>query len=186
MDKTLIDSMYDDFCHIVDILGDQEISLKLRAEENFTKTLLLASASYFENSITSDLKGFTAKHSQNNLLLTQFLENKAICRQYHQFFNWEAKNANQFFGLFGEEFKNYMKDKIKKDSDLQESIEAFMEIGSARNRLVHQNFASFTLEKTIHEVYKTHQKAVNFVTQLNSFMDDFCCTTMNNNPTHSL
>ena len=43
------------------------------------------------------------------------------------------------------------------------AIEAFLEIGRERNRLVHQNFGTFTLEKTSKEIYDTYRSAVEFV-----------------------
>jgi hypothetical protein len=36
---------------------------------------------------------------------------------------------------------------------LAEAVEAFMAIGSERNRLVHQDYASFPVEKTLDEIY---------------------------------
>ena len=41
-----------------------------------------------------------------------------------------------------------MKARVKAEAQLDESIRAFLEIGRERNRLVHQNYGMFTLEKT--------------------------------------
>ena len=41
--------------------------------------------------------------------------------------------------------------------------QAFMEIGRDRNRLVHQNFGSFSLEKTSSEIYDAFRLATKFV-----------------------
>jgi hypothetical protein len=50
-----------------------------------------------------------------------------------------------------------------KCNELENSIKSFMEIGSSRNRLVHQDYGSFTLEKTSDEVYASYNSALRFV-----------------------
>ena len=47
--------------------------------------------------------------------------------------------------------------------ELQLSIKAFLEVGRERNRLVHQNFASFVLEKTAAEIFELYEHALYFV-----------------------
>ena len=47
--------------------------------------------------------------------------------------------------------------------ELKQSIKAFLEIGNVRNQLVHQNFASFSLEKTAAEIYALYKCALYFV-----------------------
>jgi hypothetical protein len=67
---------------------------------------------------------------------------------------------NSFLGLFGKEFLEMAKRKIKLDSELQEGIVSFLKIGRLRNELVHQNFASHNLELTLDEIYFMHQSAL--------------------------
>lgn len=164
MTVTIVDSLYGDFQDLIKNL-DQTADLSLRntAEDTFRKALLLASASYFEDKIISDLIFYFNETSSNNQIATEFLKNKAISRQYHTFFDWEKQNANSFFGLFGESFKNFMKDEVRKNADLNESIKAFLEIGNDRNRLIHGNYGNFSLEKTANEIFISYQKALLFV-----------------------
>ena len=56
-----------------------------------------------------------------------------------------------------------MEREVKKDNDLKSSIQAFLEIGLARNRLVHQNFGSYSLEKNSEDVNELHKIAMRFV-----------------------
>ena len=56
-----------------------------------------------------------------------------------------------------------MKEIVNKDTDLSSSISAFIEIGRERNRLIHQDFASFSLEKTSDEIYVLYRTALRFV-----------------------
>ena len=111
--------------------------------------------------------------SNGNLLIEEFVNNKAISRQYHTLFQWESGNANSFFGLFGSDFKTYMKKKVKEDDVIADSIKAFLEVGNDRNRLVHQNFGAFTLDKDAKEIFELYQKARPFVEGLSSLMSDF-------------
>jgi hypothetical protein len=97
------------------------------------------------------------------MLVENFVVNKAISRQYHTWFAWTGSNANQFFALFGPDFKQTMINKIKKSDQLQNSIRAFLELGGERNKLVHQNYAVFQLEKTLDEIYQLYQSANEFV-----------------------
>lgn len=53
--------------------------------------------------------------------------------------------------------------RIKGDEELKESMQAFLEIGNERNKLVHQNYAAFPMEKTLEEIYKLYQCAFKFV-----------------------
>ncbi|MBI1925406.1 hypothetical protein HYR99_14285 [Candidatus Poribacteria bacterium] len=164
MNETVVDRLYNEFQYLVSYLDrGGEISLRNTADENFRKALLLAAASYFERRICDDLLVFFNEMSSQNLLLVEFVKNKAISRQYHTFFQWELRNANQFFGLFGDSFKIFMGKEVKGDEELDEAIKAFLEIGNERNRLVHQDFGTFFLEKTVDEIYQRYKTALRFV-----------------------
>lgn len=98
-----------------------------------------------------------------NLFLTFcFVDNKAVKRQYHTFFNWDGKNANQFFGLFGDTFKRRAREEIQTKS-LDDAEVAFMSIGQERNRLVHQNYIEAQINDTFEEIYIKYEKACDFV-----------------------
>jgi hypothetical protein len=56
--------------------------------------------------------------------------------------------------------------KTKASEELTESIKAFLELGNERNRMVHQDFASFPLDKTLDEIYHLYQKGLFFVENL--------------------
>ena len=66
-----------------------------------------------------------------------------------------------------------MKQKIKNDNELAASIRAFLELGNDRNRLVHQDFASFPLEKTSNEIYDLFRKAMIFVDAFPTSLREF-------------
>ncbi|WP_051190516.1 HEPN domain-containing protein [Kaistella palustris] len=110
-------------------------------------------------------KYFDSKNSES-ICIKEFLVNEGLKRQYHTLIDWESKNANPFFALFGQEFKKFMNVKVSEDGNLKESIISFIELGNERNRLVHQNFGSYSIEKTLEEILNSYQKSLLFVESL--------------------
>lgn len=173
--QTVVDKLYNDFNDLVAFLDEgREISLRSTADENFRKTLLLTVASYFEHRITEDLSVFFDEYSSQNELIGSFLRNKAIYRQYHTLFSWKDTNANAFFGLFGEVFKQYMREEVRSDIALNQAVKAFLELGLDRNRLVHGNFGSFALEKTSKEIFDQYRQALVFVEAMPKYLRKYC------------
>jgi len=165
----IVEGRYKEFKEIIDYLeSNKEISLKTVADNDLKKVLLLSAASYFEHEIKEIILDFVEKNSANPIIKS-FVKNKAVERQYHTYFNWkEAKNANTFFSLFGEEFKNQAEEDVKANSELKKSIQDFLEIGKLRNQLVHGNFAVFPIEKTVEEIYELYCSAYQFIHYLSS------------------
>src|SRR5688500_1184271 len=105
MAETIVDKLYADFRELALFLEtNSEPSFQSLVDEQFRKSLLLAAASYFEDRVTGSLLEFFEGASNNNKLIAEFIKNQGISRKYHTLFNWDAKNANQFFGLFGDHF----------------------------------------------------------------------------------
>ncbi|MCB2261540.1 MAG: hypothetical protein LGR52_01135 [Candidatus Thiosymbion ectosymbiont of Robbea hypermnestra] len=168
--ETIVEQLHEQFLDIVDQIDDREITLRLTAEEIFRKSLLLSAASYFETRIMESLMDIVSSSTDGNLLIEEFVRNKALSRQYHTLFQWGAGNANAFFGLFGVGFQSYMKKKVGEQEGMSESIRAFLEIGHERNQLVHQNYGTFVLEKNAKEIYESYLKARLFVEALKDLM----------------
>ncbi len=162
---TIIDQQYESGNSLVEYLkNQQQITFFNEAENNFRKTILLSSASYFEKEISETVIEFAKSHTDNNELVISIIKQKAVSRQYHTYFDWDkATNANKFFSLFGEDFKNKMIKKVKDDPILDKSIKSFLEIGQERNKMVHQNFAEIVIDKTAEEIYKLYQDSIYFI-----------------------
>ena len=97
MTDYLIEKLYSDNKALSEYLLRQgELSFRADVDNNFKKVLLLAVASYLEKQITEILTNFSSKASDGCDPLVCFVENKAIKRQYYTYFNWEAKNVNNF------------------------------------------------------------------------------------------
>ena len=60
-----------------------------------------------------------------------------------------------------------------RSSMAQQAIVSFLELGNERNRLVHQDYATFQMEKTLEkEVYELYRQALTFVESLPTAMKD--------------
>ncbi|PHM06549.1 HEPN domain-containing protein, partial [Nostoc sp. 'Peltigera malacea cyanobiont' DB3992] len=162
--QSIVDRIYQDNLDLLKFLEDKnEPSFMVQFNTVFTKTLLLSAASYFEHEICRMVQTFIEYKTQNDECIVSIVKQKAIERQYHTYFDWEGRNANKFFSLFGKTFKeNRLKD-VKEDTNLDSAIKSFLELGNERNKLVHQNFADCTIEKTAEEVYKLYQQATLFI-----------------------
>jgi hypothetical protein len=91
------------------------------------------------------------------------IEQKAVARQYHTYFDWEGRNANRFFALFGTNFRDAARALVQKDDALDGSIRAFLELGNTRNRLVHLNYITFDVDKTPEDMMALFRSALGFV-----------------------
>jgi len=163
----LVDSLKQEHDAIVQFLREQgEPSFVIAMESTASKVLLLAGASHLEQELQQVLSDFYDEVTQSNPRAVEFVMNKAVKRQFHTYFKWDSANANEFFGLFGVEFKNLVLQLLTKDVELESNIRSFVQLGALRNQLVHQNYAAFTLDMTAEEVFKLYQRASGFVHRL--------------------
>jgi len=171
---TPIDRIYKELGGAIEALRKSgEVSALVVVEDHARKALLLSVASHFEHKLTGHLKKLSSM--TKSALLTEFVIRKAITRQYHTLFKWEGKNANSFFALFGSDFKQRMEVKVKADTALDNSIKAFLELGLLRNQLVHNDYATFSLEKTSDEIYHLYRAALHFVDSLPDWFSESSC-----------
>lgn len=143
------------------------ISEDVEVQDHYRKILLLSCASFYESEITSVIRQFVKANSTNDMVY-EFLNSKAIERQYHTYFDWKntSANINSFLGLFGNQFKQQISSELKERDDLQKCVKAFIEIGRERNKMVHENFLEYNLEKTFDEIILLHNEALDFISFL--------------------
>ena len=158
---------------LVAFLPESEVSLRASADAAFRKTLLLSAASYFEVRMSEIVINAFVEATNDSDALVEFVRAKAVNRRYHDWFDWDKKNANQFFGAFGSRFRSFMETRVKGSETRAESIRAFMEMGDLRNRLIHRNFASFPLDKTVAEIFEMYQKASGFVNEFRADIGEY-------------
>ena len=157
-----VDRLHSEFQSLV-LLLEHEPSLRVTADDNFRKSILLSAASYFEFTLSETVQSFALEASNASELIGALVKSKVIDRQYHKWFDWDRSNANTFYRLFGVKFYEFMKTKHASEEWLDSAVRAFLELGRSRNSLVHGNFAAFTLEKTAAEIYDSYKVALRFV-----------------------
>jgi arsenate reductase-like glutaredoxin family protein len=163
--KTVINVLIERHNRIRNFLEEKgELSLKIDSDDEFRKVLVLSISSYFESEITNALLNLARSTGSEEIV--SLIKAKAISRQYHSLFAWEAKNINHFLKLLGDSFKEAVSTEISKNNRLGEGARAFLELGRKRNELVHENFASFPIEWTTEEIAKYYQVAFEFVQYL--------------------
>lgn len=167
--QTVITRLMEEHNALIEQLPAREVSIKANAAASFRKTLLLSAASYFEVRMSDAVTDAFSEATDHSDALVGFVRSKAIERRYHDWFDWNARNANRFFSAFGSGFRSFMQERTEGVGSRQESIRAFLEIGKLRNQLVHENFASYYLDKTVDEIYQLYEKAIDFV---DAFLDD--------------
>ena len=142
-------------------------------DENFRKLLLIAAASYFEKRLSEAVIELAEKVTSEEHVVVYLIRRVAIERQYHTWFDWKVQNANRFFSIFGDNFKTFAQGMVSENETINKSISDFMEIGRERNRIVHEDFSSFFMEKTFDEINDLYLSAKIFVDWFPRVMEEF-------------
>ena len=148
------------------LLDHGEVTVASYIDGVYKKVLLLSVASYFEAKISSAVIELAKIMSGSDPRIANLIEKKVISRQYHTLFNWEGKNTNSFFSLFGEETKNKTRAYIDGNDEIKAAELDFLELGNLRNLLVHKNFSEYDVNNTVDEIYKMYRSASKFVEYL--------------------
>jgi hypothetical protein len=163
-DPSFIDAFYQRHVEMHRYLMAQgEVSFASDLNTTFTRSLVLAIASYFEHELTAIMREVPVKHAAGNPFITAMLEKHVIAFKYHTWFDWKDLKAGNFFALFGPDFKKAVEAKLKTSAADAEALMAFLQVGSLRNRLVHQNYVQFDITKTPEELHKEFHKALRFM-----------------------
>lgn len=142
--------------------GAEEYSLLNVYQTDLPKVMIVAAASNFEVTITNHIEEFFVSTSSHPTA-AQFVKNKALFRSYHQLFDWKGANATMFAKFFGAQCAALLKEQIVANDWLEQSIRDFVELGRARNELVHGDYASYSPSLTVVEVQVKYKSATKFV-----------------------
>jgi hypothetical protein len=137
-----------------------------------TKVLLLSAASFFEKAVCDAILN-TALEAGTRPPIATFIQKQALERKYHNLFDWKVSNINSFFGLFGVNCKEELVQLVRRDN-LEGAVRDFIYINSQRNKLVHGNFAAYSLEATFEEVWGKFENAKRLVDWLPNQLRDLC------------
>jgi len=80
----------------------------------------------------------------------------------------ECLDFQRPLSLPGENFKIETSREIDGSAELTRAAQAFIELGSIRNRIVHQNYAAFIGNKSSEEVFVLFQRAEEFIAFIES------------------
>ena len=170
-DATPVDELYQDFQELIGKVDVLDLSLQTTLRITFSKSLLMAVAGYFEDQVQSQVIGFVRNSTSGNELVEQLVLRRSFGRHYSALFTWDAKNANTFFRHFGDAFYQSMNRYANEHSEYQEAVRSFLEIGNTRNELAHENYAQFSLDKTMEEIYASYKIALRFVDSIGSHLE---------------
>lgn len=168
---TVVDSVYQDSVSVLETLKE-DLSLSTFANDHLRKLVLLSAASHFEHELSEAMVAFARISSGGHEGIVSLVRAKAVERQYHTWFDWKNKSANSFYRMLGDQLGGRMKEEIKQDENLKTAERAFLELGSLRNQLVHQNFAVFPLDKTTEEVFQLYQSACRYVAAVVGYLEN--------------
>jgi hypothetical protein len=168
---TIIDSLYSDTLQLLTLL-QSDLSLQSFANNNLRKVLLLSAASWFEVRISAAMECFATIHSEGHPGIESIIKKKAIDRQYHTYFDWKSEKPGPFYALFGDVCGGQLKQLVVGNIKLKDALDAFLELGSVRNELVHENFAAFPFDKTAEEVHSLYERAETFVVFVETKLKD--------------
>ena len=161
MEATVVDRLHGEFSELLKFVA-ADMSLQNIANDQCRKGLLLSVASHFEHVITTVVTEWVERLTPYNAHVVEFVRKKGISYQYHTWFDWKRRDVGAFSGLLGAPVKDFFKEQWKGNVEAEESLRDFLELGESRNRLVHQDFGTFTLEKTTDDIYLLYQSARRF------------------------
>lgn len=145
---------------LVSASGDMSLWVDLNAV--FVKALIIAAASEFEVSLSKMILEYVVERAARDEAVVSLVKNKVLERQFHTFFQWDGKNVNGFFGLFGSGVRARA-DEAMRESDFRRAVESFLQIGARRNLLAHNNFAVQELDWSIDDVVERYTHGRRFV-----------------------
>lgn len=176
--KEKLDGLFTLYHSVLDAVGEitaQGQDLK----DIFRKAIAVSVASYFEVetksvvlSLAKDLIGRQGK------ILTNLIENRILDRGYHTLFAWKdpKPNAKMFYSFFSSKsvkFTDFMRGKEKEDGEFAAAAACFVELGQARNILVHNDLAAVPFDLSIEEIEEKYKKAQKFLPKFRIYALEF-------------
>jgi len=165
-------SLRDEFNGIIAVLGD-DISRVSSLKEVAKKTIILATASFLESQLTDLVLTELRIRKVDACPAFNFGKSKGVVRQYHAWFDWKAKNINNFLILFGDRFREEGRKYIDNHVERENLERDFMTVGSTRNLLIHNNFLSYTIDLTYEDSLTISLNACGFVDMIVEMFSNF-------------
>ena len=94
--------------------------------------------------------------------LRSFAQKQAIERKFFSWFDFEGKNINQFFALFGVGVSTICKTAVR-SQELSDPIRSFLQLCRSRNTLVHNNYVAVDTAPTVQDTFANVVEACVFL-----------------------
>lgn len=155
-----VELLYRDYQGLVEDLQGRSPSGLVALNRSYHKVILIAAASSLENQVKAVVESLFRVHGRDEL--GTFVAKKVLARGYHGLFDWDRERARMFFSNFGPDCAKSFDQKLKSDEEFSTQHSSFMRIGSLRNQLVHQDYATYVLDVTPEEILGLYKTAVLF------------------------
>ena len=134
------------------------------------RVLLISAANSFERHLCRFIPNIFC--SSNTSVMHNFISKQALSRKYHTLFQWDNDNkkANSFYKLFGDDFKNEIRQKIDGQVILKTGEKNFIELGNERNYAVHNGVKLSDIDS----VYELYRSSLTFYIFLCSILKEKC------------
>ena len=141
----------------------KDLSSYLDVNRLLVKSFLLSCASFYEDEITRIARA-VLDGGRHPVGVRNWLHAVAVEGQFYKWFDFRgARNTNPFLARFGGEFKDSVRNLLNaKDRRLQAESD-FLELCQKRNECVHRNYAAYSLELTLDEIYVKHMSAMSYI-----------------------
>jgi hypothetical protein len=163
-DPVIIKEMYlSSKSELAKLSDRQELSSYLITTQMLSKALLLSCASFYEHEIVNIVKSLVESRNGNKDVST-WLVRSAVDGQFYKWFNFRSvKNTNTFFSQFGSGFKENLRQILDRNGTRKLAEANFLELCVKRNECVHKNFAVYSLDLTLEEIYQKHKSAMTYI-----------------------
>jgi hypothetical protein len=139
--------------------------------ETARKTLAIAAASAFETDVIQLILGFSNATTGGNPYCSALIKQRVLDRQFHTLFSWKETSAGSFFAIFGADAKRYYDEAVRASVSLGQSARDFLDLGNARNEIVHKDYATYVFDKSLDDVIAQYRSARVFVDFIGVFLD---------------
>lgn len=160
----LISGVYESCTVELQALSERkDLSSYLDVTQLLAKSVLLSCASFYEDEVVRIVRGVLDSGGLS-ISVRSWLNSVAIDGQFYKWFDFRgAKNTNNFHAKFGPDFRDKMRTVLDAKDRRKTAERDFLELCKKRNECVHRNYAAYSLDLTIHDIYRKHQSAMSYI-----------------------
>ena len=141
---------------------------KGRLDYHKGRIIVVSAGGFFEQEIYEIIR--KTYKTNKSFTLEPFINN-ITQGKYFQLFDFKSSNINKFYGLFGEKFKEWCKER-EKECNMLENIESFMLLNRLRNLLAHRGY-DYDIRYDDKSIYTHFAKACEMLNWLSESLKEF-------------